>query len=200
MPYHRSYAQPEPLSLALDPLDPIEPPRPQRKRRNRTSISSPSSKLSDAEAFKQTYRSPTGNPTFAASMTHLPTTSAALRATSPIPRFSHDVGRRDSSPFSHSRSRDGSDNDNSDRSDTSDSSGSPGSAASQSVGSTPAPYEPLRASSAAHARVQRNLARRAMASTMSLSVAHEVEEKEERNHRVFAGSKVARWVNKFVRR
>lgn len=199
MPSNR-YAHPEPLSLALDPLDPIEPPRDRRKRRNRTSISSP--KLSDAEAFKRTYNHPTSNPTFAASMTHLPT--SGFRATSPTPRFSQDIGREPYSPSRARRSRDNSgDTDTSDTSDNSTSStgSGSGSGASPSLGSTqPAPYEPLRASSAAHARVQRNLAKRAMASTMSLSVAHEVEEKEDRNHRVFAGSKVARWMNKFVRR
>ncbi|BEI89034.1 uncharacterized protein CcaverHIS019_0203960 [Cutaneotrichosporon cavernicola] len=61
-------------------------------------------------------------------------------------------------------------------------------------------YEPLRASSAAHARVQRKLqrsAQNAAQSTLSLSVVPEYE--EERNHRVFAETRVGRWMRKLVR-
>ncbi|CAK9785432.1 unnamed protein product [Cutaneotrichosporon oleaginosum] len=172
-----------PLSLALDPI-----PAPDEvaslglfKKRNRSSLP-----ISDAERFKNVYRADPGRPLFAASMTNLPRYSTSTRESAPSsphlspPSPSH-------SPQSPSRS---------------------GSGDSHSTHADARMYEPrgyearepLRASSAAHARVQRKLQRSAQAaaaSTLSLSVVPEFE--EERNHRVFADSRVGRWMRKLVR-
>ncbi|GMK59554.1 hypothetical protein CspeluHIS016_0801600 [Cutaneotrichosporon spelunceum] len=186
------YAAGPNLSLALDPPDDL-------RKRNRSSLP-----LSDAERFKNVYRADPSRPLFAASMTNLP-------------RFSRDSSRDSTSPHlqpppSRSASQDASDDSGMAEGGVGDAGDSTGAndvyerCESRYERYDDAPrYEPLRASSAAHARVQRNLQRAAMNaharthahSSLSLSVVPEFE--EERNHRVFAQSRVGRWMRRLVR-